>query len=238
MREATGGRRFAQQPTEASKSPKRQYVRMADELREQAGASGLPAPPSIEWESVDGKPTKLWAADQRAGFLTASHETDWFIDPTTRQPVRNAPLLLTPVVDDFQFVAHVRAPLAATFDAVALFVYATPTCWAKLLLERSPQGADTIVTVVTREVSDDANGPTVPTPGQTWLRVSRTQDTYAFHYSPDRTLWSLARLFTIGPSAGHRIGLSVQSPQGDGLTGQAAQIAITNTTLADPRSGQ
>lgn len=213
------------------------HMLMANHARDQAGA-GLPAPSSIKWEGVDGEPTKLWTEDQRAGFLTASGETDWFIDPTTAQPVRSAPLLLTPVVGDFQLAAHVQAPLAATFDAVALFVHATPTYWAKLLLERSPQGADTIVTVVTREVSDDSNGPTVPTPGEVWLRVSRTQDTYAFHYSPDRTLWSLARLFTIGPSAGHRVGLSVQSPRGDGLTGQADSIDLTNTTLVDPRSGR
>lgn len=179
-------------------SLKQHHVLMADHPRDQAGAGKLPAPSSIKWEGVGGEPTRLWAEDQRAGFLTASRVTDWFIDPTTTKPVRSAPLLLTPVVGDFQFVAHVRAPLAATFDAVALSVYASPTYWAKLLLERSPQGADTIVTVVTREVSDDANGPAVPTAGQIWLRVSRTQDTYAFHYSPDRTLWSLVACRLVG----------------------------------------
>lgn len=210
---------------------------MADEPLEQTGATERPASPLIKWESVGGDPANLWAEDQRGGFLTAGRETDWFIDPTTRQPLRNAPLLLTPVVGDFQFVAHVQAPLTTTYDAVALFVHASPTHWAKLLLERSLQGADTIVTVVTRDVSDDANGPPVPMPGQTWLRVSRMQNTYAFHYSLDRTTWSLARLFTIGPTAGHRVGLSVQSPQGDGLTGHIDGVNLADTTLKDPRMG-
>jgi len=210
---------------------------MADEPLEQTVATERPAPPLIKWESVGGDPAKLWAEDQRAGFLTAGPATDWFIDPATREPVRNAPLLLTPIIGDFQFVAHVQAPLTTTYDAVALFVHASPTHWAKLLLERSPQGADTIVTVVTRDVSDDANGPSVPSPGRTWLRVSRTHDTYAFHYSPDRTTWSLARLFTIGPTASHRVGLSVQSPQGNGLTGQIDKVNLANTILTDPSIG-
>ncbi len=210
---------------------------MADQPLERTGATERPKPPLIKWQSAGGDPTKLWAEDQRAGFLTAGPATDWFIDPATGQPVRNAPLLLTPVSGDFQFVARVQAPLTTTYDAVALFVHASPTHWAKLLLERSPQGADTIVTVVTRDVSDDANGPPVPMPGQTWLRVSRMQDTYAFHYSLDRATWSLVRLFTIGPTASHRVGLSVQSPQGNGLIGRIDGVDIADTTLKDPRVG-
>lgn len=169
--------------------------------------------------------------------MTTGPKTDWFINPATGQPVMNAPLILTPVVGDFQLVAHVRARLAAASDAVALFVHGSSTHWAKLLIERSPQGVDTIVTVVTRDLSDDANGPSVSPPGETWLRISRMQETYAFHYSRDGTFWSLARLFAIGRIATHRVGLSIQSPRGDGLTAQFDTVNIASSTLQNARDG-
>jgi uncharacterized protein len=186
-----------------------------------------------EWQDVDFNR----AEPPGSGPLTASARTDWFVDPAGGDPVASAPLVLTPVDGDFQLSALVEAPLSSTFDAVALFVHGGPVTWAKLALERSPAGTDMIVTVVTREVSDDANGPTVPQPGRSWLRISRIDAVYAFHHSADGVRWSLVRLFTLGPVAGHRAGVCVQSPMGEGLTARVTDVRLTPTTLADARDG-
>jgi uncharacterized protein len=176
--------------------------------------------------------------DPLTGPLAAGGRTDWFVDPATGAATANAPLrLVAPPDGDFQLRAHVRAELRATFDAGALFVHGAPDCWAKLALERSPEGLDTIVTVVTRGVSDDANSVAVPSPGETWLRVSRIGEVYAFHHSADGARWSLARLFTLGPVGDHRVGVSSQSPTGEGLTATFTDVVLTPTTLADPRDG-
>jgi regulation of enolase protein 1 (concanavalin A-like superfamily) len=186
---------------------------------------------------VDGEGSSLWVGDRTAGTLTAPARTDWFIDPANGHRTDNAPLLLTPVAGDFQLRAQVRVELHATFDAAALFIHGGHTTWAKLALERAPDGADTVVSVVTREVSDDANGVVVPTAGRTWFRVSRMGAVYAFHHSADGARWSLARLFTLGPVHGHRVGLSAQSPMGTGVTALVSDVALTATTLADTRDG-
>jgi regulation of enolase protein 1 (concanavalin A-like superfamily) len=176
--------------------------------------------------------------DRLAGPLRAGARTDWFVDPATGAATASAPLRLVAAPDgDFQLRAHVRAELRATFDAGAVFVHSGPDRWAKLALERSPAGVDTIVTVVTRGVSDDANGVAVPTPGEAWLRVSRIGAVYAFHHSADGVRWSLARLFTLGPIGDHRVGVSSQSPTGAGLTASFSDVVLTPTTLADPRDG-
>lgn len=188
---------------------------------------------SVTWQDVDGAPVP--APD--AGPLRAGARTDWFADPAGGEPVGSAPLVLTTIDGDFQLSALVEASLAATYDAVALFVHGGPVTWAKLALERSPAGADTIVTVVTRDVSDDANGVAVTPPGRIWLRISRIGAVYAFHHSADGSSWSLDRLFTLGPVDGHRVGFSVQSPTGDGLTARVSNVVITPATLADPRDG-
>ncbi|GAA0934400.1 DUF1349 domain-containing protein [Virgisporangium ochraceum] len=177
------------------------------------------------------------STESLTGTFSASARTDWFIDPATGEATASAPLRLVPVTGDFQLRAHVRVPLAATYDAGTLFVHGGPSTWAKLALERSPEGTDMIVTVVTRGVSDDANGVVVPTPGETWLRISRTGEVYAFHFSADGDRWSLVRLFTLGPVDGHEVGVGVQSPTGDGLTATFSGVSLVHETLADPRDG-
>jgi regulation of enolase protein 1 (concanavalin A-like superfamily) len=171
------------------------------------------------------------------GPFSAPARTDWFIDPATGEATASAPLRLVPVSGDFQLRAHVEAPLASMFDAGTLFVHGGPDTWAKLALERSPEGTDMIVTVVTRGVSDDANGVVVPTPGSSWLRVSRSGEVYMFHFSADGVRWSLARLFTLGPVDGHRVGVGVQSPTGAGLTATFTGVSLVPETLDDPRDG-
>ncbi|MEV2237548.1 DUF1349 domain-containing protein [Micromonospora sp. NPDC049891] len=188
---------------------------------------------SLEWQDVDGNRVE----SPGVGLLSASGRTDWFVDPAGGEPTGSAPLALVRIDGDFQLSALVEAPLAETYDAVTLFIHGGLTTWAKLALERSPAGTDMIVTVVTREVSDDANGVAVSTPGRSWLRISRMGAVYAFHHSDDGVHWALARLFTLGPVAGHRVGFSVQSPMGDGLSARVTDIRLTPTTLADVRNG-
>lgn len=177
------------------------------------------------------------STESLTGPFSAPARTDWFIDPATGEATASAPLRLIEVTGDFQLRARVDAPLAATYDAGTLFVHGGPGTWGKLALERSPEGTDMIVTVVTRGVSDDANGAVVPNPGTSWLRVSRTGDVYMFHFSADGVRWSLARLFTLGPVVGHRVGVGVQSPTGEGLTATFTDVSLVHEPLADPRNG-
>ena len=88
--------------------------------------------------------------------LEAGANTDLFTAPDGSVVLDNATIQLVDAQGDFQLRARVSAPLASTFDAGALVVYASPDAWGKLALERSPQGEATIVSVVTRGVSDDA----------------------------------------------------------------------------------
>jgi uncharacterized protein len=177
------------------------------------------------------------STESLAGPFSAPAQSDWFIDPATGEATASAPLRLIPVTGDFQLRAHVTVPLTATYDAGTLFVHGGPDTWGKLALERSPEGTDMIVTVVTRGVSDDANGVVVATPGESWLRVSRTGAVYAFHFSADGVRWSLARLFTLGPVDGHRVGVGVQSPTGDGLTATFTDVTLIHEPPTNPRDG-
>jgi regulation of enolase protein 1 (concanavalin A-like superfamily) len=112
-----------------------------------------PLPSPLRWL----EPALAWSAGDRRLELSAGPATDLFVDPAGGVPLLNAPALVGEVEGDFLFGASVRPELAATFDAGVLLVYRSETSWAKLCLERSPQGEPTVVSVVTRGVSDDCN---------------------------------------------------------------------------------
>ena len=165
--------------------------------------------------------------------LTAGPRTDLFRDPGGTEPVLNAPKELWRVDGDFVLGARVRVELAATYDAGVLLAWADDERWAKLCLERSPQGVPTIVSVVTRGVSDDANGFAVDA-GESWLRLSRLGPALAFHASTDGAYWQLVRYFEL--DAGE-VGFLAQSPTGEGCTATFDRIFLRAEWLADLRSG-
>ena len=168
--------------------------------------------------------------------LTAGPRTDLFVDPGGGEPVLNALMLLGATEGDFLLSARVRADLRATFDAGALMLHAGDRTWAKLALERSPQGEAMIVSVVTRGVSDDANGPVVVGDG-VWLRVARIGGACALHASADGDRWDLVRHFALDAPDGLAAGLLAQSPTGDGCTATFDDVRFAARTLADLRDG-
>ena len=189
--------------------------------------------PELTWLVPSPGPAEL--GESSIAFASGPN-TDLFTDPDGADPRAEAPVLLARPGGDFQLSARVSAPLVSTFDAAALVVWASPTAWGKLALEFSPQRAATIVSVVTRGVSDDANAFTVPEP-VAWLRVARSGQTFAFHASLDGLWWSLIRYFTLEGAAGAAVGFLVQSPSGEGIYGRFDQIEWSAEPLADLRDG-
>ncbi|WP_084316124.1 DUF1349 domain-containing protein [Actinospica robiniae] len=170
--------------------------------------------------------------------LTGAARSDMFIDPNGDGPDYAVGLLLgEPPAGDFTLSARVTVPFASTFDAGVLVVHAGRDRFAKLCFEYSPQNQPTVVSVVTREFSDDANA--FPVEGSTVsLRVARVGRTWAFHASTDEKHWSMVRYFALGESTEPaRVGLLAQSPTGDGISVTFTQITFTPGTLADLRDG-
>jgi regulation of enolase protein 1 (concanavalin A-like superfamily) len=190
-----------------------------------------PLPMALEWQVA---PADWSIGPDGSLHVAAGPRTDLFVDPGGRPPLHNAPLLLGPVEGDFRLSARVRADLRATYDAGALVLYGDAGAWVKLALERSPQGTATIVSIVTRGLSDDCNAWTVDGDGA-WLRASRTAASYALHASADGERWSLVRHFAL--NAPVRAGFSAQSPTGDGCTATFDDVRFGTDGLADLRDG-
>lgn len=111
--------------------------------------------------------------------------------------------------------------------------------WAKLCFELSPQGHPTVVTVVTRELSDDCNSFEVDGDA-VWLRITRKGRAWAFHAAADDGAWRLVRYFSLGdPQADGpvKVGVLAQSPAGEGLTATFDHIGFGTDVPADLRDG-
>jgi regulation of enolase protein 1 (concanavalin A-like superfamily) len=169
--------------------------------------------------------------------IHAGPMTDWFSDPAGAQPKDDAPIALFTLTDhEFTLSASVQVAFAATFDAGALVVRARDDLWAKLCFEYSPQGQPMVVSVVTRGVSDDCNSAQLDG-DSVFLRITRRDLIFAFHYSLDGRLWQLVRYFTLGDATRLSAGFSAQSPTGSGCGAVFSQIRYTPTAVADLRSG-
>jgi regulation of enolase protein 1 (concanavalin A-like superfamily) len=206
--------------------------------------SDVPAP--FHWQ----RPPAGWDLSGERLTITAGPRTDLFVDPETGTETVTAPALTAAFDGDFQLSARVRADLTATFDAGVLVAYAHPRSWAKLCLERSPQGRATVVSVVTRGTSDDCNSFVVDGDAA-WLRITRFGDTMAFHAAtdgrclspPDGTQsgappWHLIRFFRHDEAQQMSAGFLAQSPTGEGCSAVFDDIGYSPTRPADLRSGE
>ena len=189
-------------------------------------------PMSLSWL----RPPVAWGLDGAELAIRAGAETDWFVDPSGGEPVTNGPALVgRPPDEDFMLLARVRIDATSTFDAGVLFVHGHERAWAKLCLERSPQATPMIVSVVTRDVSDDCNSEPLVAQ-EAWLRIAKLGSAFAFHTSDDGRSWRLVRYFAL-PAREVAVGFEAQSPTGPGCTATFDQIAYSAGRLVDLRGG-
>jgi regulation of enolase protein 1 (concanavalin A-like superfamily) len=160
-----------------------------------------------------------WYATGDCLEIGAGPDTDMFIDPLgTGVPVLTAPRLLATLDGDLQLSARAQVDLKATYDAATLVVWVDETTWAKLCFELSPQGRPTIVSVVTRGRSDDANA-------------------FEVDASTDGRFWHLVRYFMLYPVTRVAYGFEAQSPTGDGCTAIFREVTYRPDRLAELRDG-
>ncbi|MBB4931237.1 hypothetical protein F4561_002057 [Lipingzhangella halophila] len=199
-------------------------------MTETVSIPAIPAP--LRWLN---EPEAWKVAGSDTLEVRAGGGTDLFTDPDGGARYANAPALLTRLEGDYLLSARVRLDLESTYDAAVLVLHADAQHWAKLCLESSPQGHPTIVSVVTRGVSDDCNSHTVDAE-DVQLRIARLGPAFAFHARTGDGPWNLIRYFA--PGAEPRVGFLAQSPLGQGRTVRFEAIQHSPQRLPDIRSGE
>ena len=179
-----------------------------------------------------------WSCEGDRLSIVSGPQQDWFIHPVRAVVQTSAPAaLFIPPDTAFLLSAQVTVDFNGTFDAGALMVYTADRQWGKLCFEYSPQGQPMVVSVVTKEVSDDCNAVLID--GHTvYLRIAVAPPAVAFHYSRDGVLWHFVRYFRLENVEHPRVGFLSQAPTGAGCRATFAQIRYRAGQLQNNRNGE
>jgi regulation of enolase protein 1 (concanavalin A-like superfamily) len=181
--------------------------------------AGLPG--TLDWQNTP----RSWHLDNQNGLtISASAKTDWFVDPFDGTVAKSAPILLFAPDPDYLLSTQVTVKFATKWDAGALMLWGDDHHWAKLSFEYSPDHKPTLVTVVTRGLSDDCNSSSLPG-NSVSLRIAKSGGTYVFYFSTDGHNWQILRTFSLDTELPVRVGFEAQSPAGSGATATFSAIS-------------
>jgi hypothetical protein len=178
---------------------------------------GLPG--SLNWQNTP----RSWQIDNNVFSISANAKTDWFVDPFDGTVANTAPILLFTPDADYVLSAKVTVKFDTKWDAGALMLWGDDHHWAKLSFEFSPEQKPTLVTVVTRGLSDDCNSMELAG-DSVYLRIAKSGKTYVFYASEDGNNWRILRTFSLDTDIPIRVGFEAQSPAGSGATAKFFSI--------------
>lgn len=171
-------------------------------------------------------------------IITSNAQCDNFNDPDAKLSNNTAPVLLTKIdnAKPFTFIAKVAPTFKETYDAGTMYIYLNPNLWFKFAFERDERMKSRIVTVRTIGTSDDNNHDVVNN-ASVYMKISSDVKTIGFYYSLDKEQWQLVRLFKNDYPAELWVGLSAQSPIGNGTNAIFEECSLTQSSISDFRMG-
>ncbi len=202
--------------------------------------TGAEPPSNITPELVAGmtwmnKP-QSFAIENGALTIPADKETDFFNNPEDSSVIGTAPYLYQKVEGDFVARALVEPDFSSQWNAVALMVYIDSLNWIKFAFENSDATGPSIVTVVTKGTSDDANGVILDNESKVWLAIARKGNIYSMHWSVDGRDFKMARLTSMTDQQVVSIGVEAQCPVGPSATHRIHYFDIEKRTVENLRN--
>jgi len=174
------------------------------------------------------------------GRLTLASEArrDNFRDPDGKLSNNTAPLLLTEVDNKqpFTLTAKVTPTFLKTYEAGTLYIYVKEDLWLKMAMEMDERNKTRMVSVRTIGTSDDNNHDVIEAKS-VYMKISSDTKTIGFYYSLDNKSWQLIRLFKNDYPASIWVGISTQSPLGEGTSAVFEEISLTKQSIMDFRLG-
>ena len=179
---------------------------------------GLPG--ALKWQNA---PRSWHFDDKKVLTISANAKTDWFVDPFDGTVANSAPILLFTPDSDYVLSTRVTVKFVTKWDAGALMLWGDDHHWAKLSFEYSTDKKPTLVTVVTRGLSDDCNSSSLQS-DSVYLRIAKSGSTYVFYFSTDGSAWQILRTFSLDTELPIRVGFEAQSPAGSGAAAKFSDI--------------
>ena len=192
----------------------------------------------VEFTKSLNNATSLATVTDGKLVLKSNAKSDYFNEPDGKASISNAPLLLTKTDNSkpFTFIAKVSPTFIDTYDAGAIYIYLNKNSWFKFAFERDERTRTRAVTVRTIETSDDNNHDVIDSASM-YMKISSDTKTIGFYYSLDKKTWQLVRLFQNHYPHETWLGVSTQSPIGQGTSTTFEECSLTQNSIKDFRLG-
>lgn len=176
--------------------------------------------------------------------IYAPKETDFFCnngaigeEGITPESLCNAPFYYTEVAGNFVMRVKVSHDFNDIYDSASIMVMKDMSYWAKACFELTDFDTHAVVSVVTKEESDDANGCNIED-NTVWLQICRSGTSFAFHYSTDGENYYMMRFFHLPVDEVVKVGLLAQAPLGSGGKRIYEDLLIERKTVKNIRMGR
>jgi len=170
-------------------------------------------------------------------IMVAGEKTDMFRDPNVTYNTDNAPKLLFKPDQDFVLITAIEHSFASKWDGGAIVLKQDSLNWIKFCFEKDYTGARRVVSVVTKNISDDCNSVEIKT-NKVFYKLAKADNVITLYYSLDGKKWFLIRHLQFDTDKNFTLGFLAQSP-----TGKKCEVKFSDTSyqakkIKDPYIGE
>ena len=193
----------------------------------------LPSIPyPLSWEN---KPMNF-SVQENGMTIEAGEKTDMFRDPNITYNTDNVPKLLFLPDRDFVLSCAIEHGFANKWDGGAIVLKSDSIHWIKFCFEKDYTGAKRVVSVVTRNISDDCNSIAMDT-NKAFFKMAKADRVVTLYCSKDGITWLLIRHLQFDTKPGFKIGFLAQSPTGTKCEVRFSNITYQAIKIKDPYLG-
>jgi uncharacterized protein len=170
-------------------------------------------------------------------IILAGEKTDMFRDPNVTYNTDNAPKLMFKADDDFILSAAIEHSFINKWDGGALVIKSDSVNWIKFCFEKDYTGAKRVVSVVTRNISDDCNSVEINS-NKVFYKLAKAGNVITLYYSTNGESWFLVRHLQFETKSGFEVGFLAQSPMGSKCEVRFSNIQYISKKIKDPYLGE
>lgn len=169
--------------------------------------------------------------------ILAGPKTDMFRDPNVTYNTDNAPKLLFTADSNFVFSTSIEHSFSNKWDGGAIVLIQDSLNWVKFCFEKDYTGARRVVSVVTKDISDDCNSVEIKS-NKVFYKVAKADNVITLYYSEDNKKWFLVRHLQFNSSKNFKVGFLAQSPTGTKCEVKFSEIKYQIKKIKDPYLGE
>jgi uncharacterized protein len=170
-------------------------------------------------------------------LITTGEKTDMFRDPHAGYNIDNAPKLLFKAENEFVLSASIEHSFTNKWDGGAIILKSDSLNWIKFCFEKDYIDLKRVVSVVTKNFSDDCNSEEIDS-SKIFLKMAKAGDVITLYRSINGKDWLLIRHFRFEIKPGFEVGFLAQSPMGRKCEVEFSNIIYERKKIKDPYAGE